>query len=249
MEALKNLVRKPNLREIDATSTFRRRIRARLTRNSFSKQFYTMKTPPTGPTVLDFGPYINKFHLWSLFFGATIIGLGFYSSVLVTLTRKETFTRNYALIDKKYGEKHRQAFGEDAKINKYGYPDMGNNIFADLLPYRDWVKMNNAQRMHQSGNEYGLVFLPNAFIAALSYPRLAAGLTAFYAINRINHINGYTGPRGYNAALLHEELMRMDIIFVLMAAFASGLRITGVFNPFWRVVSPRMASLLRWKKK
>ena len=78
-----------------------------------------------------------------MFYTAVVLGLGFYSSVLVTLTRKDTFKRNYAHIERKYGKAHREAFGEDTKINKFGYPDMGNNIFAELLPYQDWVKMNN----------------------------------------------------------------------------------------------------------
>ena len=193
---------------------------------------------------MELGPYLNKYHLRTLFFGGCVLGLGFYSSVLVTMTRKDTFKRNYALIEQKYGEKHRAAFGEDAKINKLGYPDMGNNLYADMLPYRDWVTMNNAQRMHESGIEYTLVLLPNAFICALSYPRLASILMGGYAIARCNHINSYTSVRGYNKAILHEELMRLDLILFIAAAFASSLRITGLFNPLWRVLTPRLTRIL-----
>ena len=84
---------------------------------------------------------------------------------------------------------HKEAFGEGAKINKLGYPDMGNNLYAELLPYKDWVAFNNVQRMHESGYEYTFVFLPNAFITALTLPRTATWLTAMYAISRFNHIN------------------------------------------------------------
>ena len=163
--------------------------------------------------------------------------------MLVTLTRKETFKRNYALLEEHYGRQHREAFGEDARINKFGYPDMGNNRFADLLPYQDWVKMNNAQRMSQSGQEYTLIFLPNAFIAALCYPKFAASVSAGYAMSRFCHINTYTGARGYNAAIIHEELMRLDLILIIAAAFASSIRITGIFNPFWRFFGPRLSGL------
>jgi len=116
---------------------------------------------------------------------------------------------------------------------------MGNNIFADLLPYKDWVKMNNAQRMHESGYEYTLVFLPNAFICALSFPRTALLFTSTYAMLRMNHINSYTGFRGYNGAMLHEELMRFDLLMVIGAAFCSGVRISGVLRPISRFMSPR----------
>jgi hypothetical protein len=34
--------------------------------------------------------------------------------------------------------------GANTSINKYGYPDMGNNLYADLLPYKDWLLLNNA---------------------------------------------------------------------------------------------------------
>ena len=60
------------------------------------------------------------------------------------MTRGETFARNQALLEKKFGELHREAFGQNSRLNQYGYPDMGNNIYADQLPYRDWVKINNA---------------------------------------------------------------------------------------------------------
>lgn len=70
---------------------------------------------------------------------------------MVTNTRKETFARNKAIIEAKYGEMHRQAIGAETSINKYGYPDMGNNLYADLLPYKDWLLLNNAQRAHEVG--------------------------------------------------------------------------------------------------
>ena len=60
------------------------------------------------------------------------------------MARKETFYRNHALIEKELGDLHRQSLGEDTKISKFGYPDMGNNIYSDLLSYKDWITLNNA---------------------------------------------------------------------------------------------------------
>ena len=57
----------------------------------------------------------------------------------VTLTRKDTFARNSSIIEDKFGETHRKELGEDMHISKFGYPDMGNNIYSDLLPYKDWI--------------------------------------------------------------------------------------------------------------
>ena len=242
-EALKQMARKPNLKELNEKATFRKRMSASLHYNSLTKLVSKLGTTAKGPTVFEIGPYLTRPVHFTMLGGAVILGLGFYSSVLVTMTRKETFARNHALIEQKYGEKHREAFGEDAKINKMGYPDMGNNLFSDLLPYKDWVKMNNAQRMHESGYEYTLVFLPNAFITALSFPKTAAYMTAFYAIARFNHINSYTSSRGYNAAMLHEELMRFDLILVLFSAFVSGARISGVMRPLTSRIGPRLTAM------
>ena len=185
-----------------------------------------------GDNFVELGEHMTKTHNWLLYFTAAILGLGVYSNVITTFVRKDTFKRNFAVIEKKYGESHREAFGEDAKINKLGYPDMGNNLYADLLPYKDWITINNAQRMHEAGYEYTLVFLPNAFITALTLPKTAMWLTGIYAACRYNLINSYTGFRGYNAAVLHEELMRLDLIIVLGTAFYSSIKIMGGENFF-----------------
>ena len=110
-DALKRMAYKPNVKELDAKTTFAKRMRARLRYNSLTKTFHSIKSTAKGPTVIELGPYLNKYHLRTLFFGGCVLGLGFYSSVLVTMTRKETFKRNFALIEQKYGEKHRAAFG------------------------------------------------------------------------------------------------------------------------------------------
>ena len=86
--------------------------------------------------------------------------------------------------------------------------------------------------MHEAGYEYTFVFLPNAFITALSFPKTAMWFTGIYAVCRFNLTNSYTSFRGYNAAVLHEELMRLDLIFVLFSAFASGIKIMGGENFF-----------------
>ena len=126
---------------------------------------------------------------------------------------------------------------------------MGNNLFADLLPYKDWHAINNSQRMHEAGYEYTMVFLPNAFITALSFPKTAAVLTAYYAVARFNHINTYTRFRGYNSAMIHEELMRMNLIFILASALCSGVRISGVLRPITSKLGPLKNRLFNRSKK
>ena len=110
---------------------------------SITSRIMQMRAEPRGPSVFEFPTLLNS-HYYLLFNIAGILGLGFYSGVLVTATRKSTFYRNRAVIEEKYGPIHRESFGQDSKLNRFGYPDMGNNLYADLLPYKDWLRINNA---------------------------------------------------------------------------------------------------------
>ena len=87
--------------------------------------------------------------------------------------------------------------------------------------------------------EYTLIFLPNAFICALSFPKYAMWLTGLYALSRMNHIKMYTDFRGYNGAMLHEELMRFEVVLMLGGALASGVRITRVMQPLAKAIKPK----------
>ena len=106
-----------------------------------------MKAQPVSNTTFEF-IQLRKAHYFSLLLGAGLFATNFYSGIKCTKIREETFGRNHAIIEAKYGKLHREAFGEDAKISKLGYPDMGSNLYADLLPYKDWIKLNNSQRCH-----------------------------------------------------------------------------------------------------
>ena len=94
-----------------------------------ARLFLKLKAQPTGSTVFDMPP-IRKAHYMSLLLGSGILALNFYSGIQCTKIREKTFGKNLAVIEDKYGESHKKAFGDDTKINKYGYPDMGNNLYS-----------------------------------------------------------------------------------------------------------------------
>lgn len=169
-------------------------------------------------------------HYWILLNTAAILGVGFYSGVMSTVTRKNTFARNKSIIEAKYGKEHREAFGEDTHINKFGYPDMGCNIYADLLPYKDWVTLNNAQRCHKINYMYTVILLPNAFISALCFPKFTCTLLTTFLFMRMAHIAGYHSDRGYNRAMLVEELMKLSLMTLVVGAMFSSARLAG-FRP------------------
>ena len=108
-----------------------------------------MRTEPQGPQIVQLD-FANKFNYLTLAVSALTGLWAFYVQFKQTMTRGETFGRNFNVIEHQFGAEHREAFGEDKKLSKYGYPDMGNNIYSDLLPYKDWITINNAQRCHEN---------------------------------------------------------------------------------------------------
>ena len=130
----------------------------------------------------------------------------FYVSFKNTMVRSETFGKNFSLINEKYEQIHKDALGEDKTINKYGYPDMGNNIYSDILPYSDWVKINNAQRCHENYVSHLPVLYSTVFINALSFPRFTFYSLLAYMCARIGFTRGYLSFRGYNKAIAPDEV-------------------------------------------
>ena len=105
---------------------------------------------------------------------------------------------------------------------------MGNNLYANVLSYGDWVKLNNAQRQHEVGYESMMVLFPNAFICALSYPRYTSWCLGTFLAVRLLHINGYSNFRGFNKAMVWEEMLKVIMSLIIIGGFASSMRITGI---------------------
>ncbi|CDW79555.1 UNKNOWN [Stylonychia lemnae] len=166
-----------------------------------------------------------------------LAGIGFHLQMEQIKVRKETFGRNYAQLDQVLGKFHKEALGEDTSINVYGYPDIGNNIYADLLPYKDWIKINNAQRCHENLVQQMPIVFCNTFIGILSFPKFTLGLLYTYIFLRFFHIQGYLGFRGYNKAMAVEEFSKLLVIIMAVNGIVSSLSLLGVggrFNLFRR---------------
>ena len=117
--------------------------------------------------------------------------------------------------------------GEDTKLSKYGYPDMGNNIYSDQLPYKDWVMLNNAQRCHDNFVGHMPVFFTCMFVNALSFPAFTFWTGAIYMFLRINYTRAYFSVRGHNKAVGLEEMLKVMLIFMIAAGMVSSLKICG----------------------
>ena len=128
---------------LSVQSSILSRLKARLTHNRLMKHMISIGEPSRTQTLMELRG-LRNIHYWGLLISSGMLFLGFYSNVVVSLTRKETFGRNYPYVLEKYGKVHSETLGEGCRPNKFGYPDMGGNLYADLLPFADWVKMSNA---------------------------------------------------------------------------------------------------------
>ena len=185
----------------------------------------------------DFGRLgLSKWQMHGLFLGAVIGLCDCYISIKNTMIRKETFARNLALLEERYGEIHGKEVG--GKLNKYGYPDIGNNLYSELLPYKDWVRVNNAQRCHENLVGSLIILYPNAFIGLLAFPKTTIGLLYAFLVLRAWHIKGYLSFRGNNKAVAAEEFSKLMLIVMVGVAFTASLRILGA-GPIFRKLLPK----------
>ena len=111
---------------------------------------------------------------------------------------------------------------------------MGNNIYADLLSYKDWVKINNAQRCHENFTGHLPILFSTVFVSALTYPRFAFYMALSSFVLRVLYTNAYFSFRGYNRATADEELLKLCLVLLVGSSFASSAKIMGIRTMFKR---------------
>ena len=107
--------------------------------------------------------------------------------IWVAPVRKEVFNQQY--LEKNFGQVHRLEVG--AALPGNGYPDHGNGRYSQLLPYKDWLDLNNAYRIYQNFGEKVGFIIPLTLLGGLSHPRYAAGLGLGYILSRLIYGVGY----------------------------------------------------------
>ena len=92
-------------------------------------------------------------------------------------------------------DEHKKVTGED-KLPSSGYPDMGSGRFSAALPYGDWLRFNNAQRVHQNYVEGAPTAITFALVSGLRFPLPTAGAVAVYMLGRELYAQRYAayGP-------------------------------------------------------
>ncbi len=123
-------------------------------------------------------------------------------------------------------DEHKRAFG--TAMDATGYPDMGSGRYAQLLPYKDWVEFNNAQRGHYNMIEASGPIVTCLVLNGLFQPKVAAGLGLTYAVGRVLFFLGYTSTSGASGRKVGAILSAPAVLGLFGLALYNGLHLIGV---------------------
>ena len=105
--------------------------------------------------------------------------------IAVAPARFSIFNKEYM---NTFEKEHAEAFPGTSPATG-GFPDCGEGRYAQKLPYKDWVKFNNAMRVHMNFVEQLPMMLSILVLSGLFLPKIAmycgfilAGARAIYAI-------------------------------------------------------------------
>eukprot|EP00742_Colponemidia_sp_Colp-10_P001525 GILJ01001636.1.p1 GENE.GILJ01001636.1~~GILJ01001636.1.p1 ORF type:complete len:193 (+),score=22.17 GILJ01001636.1:46-579(+) len=129
----------------------------------------------------------------------------------------------------KWADQHKKHFGTAPA--KGGYPDMGNGIYSQQLPYDQWVIFNNAQRAHHNYLEGVTSMITWVILGGLFCPRLAAGASALYIVGRQLFATAYR-TKGPGARLAGGLLCHVAELMVLLPAVYHGVKLTGFLDKY-----------------
>ena len=114
-----------------------------------------------------------------LFFQCVFAGGG------VSSRRSKSFTKDFLK------EKIAEPSNNKVKPAAGGYPDMGNGLYSDHLDFAQWMKFNQAQRIHQNFVEWITIFVVLLWICHFFYPRTAWMFNILFIVGRALYRKGY----------------------------------------------------------
>lgn len=108
--------------------------------------------------------------------------------VYTVRVRSSVFNKEFM---SQFEKEHREAFPEDDITKSIGFPDMGSGYYSKKLPYKDWFRFNNAQRVHYNFLEALPMILTLLFIAGLKQPLAALIIGCVYFVARLIYLVSY----------------------------------------------------------
>ena len=110
--------------------------------------------------------------------------------------RRKYFTVGKNSFMSQFKWEHKAAFGANSRPAAGGFPDNGNGLYADKLPYRAWYEMNNAFRTHMNFVEHMPLLLVFMLTCGLYCPTETLLLSLLNVVMRIVYVVLYVnfGP-------------------------------------------------------
>ena len=119
-----------------------------------------------------------------------------------------------------FDKEHEEAFGAGTKAPDAGFPDSGNGRFAKKLPYADWFKMNNGQRVQINFLEHITFAILGPIVAGFQYGWAGLCCAILIFIGRLLFTIGYTigGPSWRIPGALCMDVGLFVSFFILIAS-------------------------------
>ena len=114
--------------------------------------------------------------------------VGFIASLSARLKH---FTGGKEGFMKQFKYEHQAAFGPKASLAQGGFPDTGNGLYADKLPYKAWFEFNNCMRVHHNFVESLPFILTTILVCGLYTPEATLAIAALNVLTRIVYVVMY----------------------------------------------------------
>ena len=109
--------------------------------------------------------------------------------LVVIPKRNKLFSQRYMA---RFANFHVAAFGESADLRlPAGFPDDGNGIFANSLPYKDWYELNNTIRVFHNFVESLPQILGIILVSGVFYPQVTLIVAVINCLARPLYIYQY----------------------------------------------------------
>jgi glutathione S-transferase len=110
---------------------------------------------------------------------------------------------------------------------------MGNGVYSQRLPYKQWYDFNNAQRAHYNFVESIATSLTLLIIGGIYYPDIAAGFGLALFIGRIVYSLGYY-LSGAGGRLIGVLLIDVALIGLFVLSLMTGYKFVKGIPPYLR---------------
>ena len=134
--------------------------------------------------------------------------------LFVAPARFRTFTKEYM---ERFKEEHEAAFpGTEPAVG--GFPDCGDGRYSQKLDYHDWVKFNNAMRVHMNFVEMLPTILTILCISGLFLPKITMYVAFINAGARIIYAIMYV-TNGSNSRVIGAVAGSLPLYCLMIASF------------------------------